>query len=226
MDWFFNSVLDWLVNDLPAVISYNWAKIVGTILFMFGGAIYIWCKRKREWWTKQFYGVVNVSFDVVRDHKLLTSALLEDKLEDAFSSLPHIVGIIVKAAKKTTEQEPFLIFPKADRWHVMSQILAVIAETNKGIAWGAVAEEPKSVAVPCHYAVTYERSPKMKAGKIRIIVVPDWVLEDRSVLDNNEMSTEYSHHADRIMTLRQIREDVLSDKKTKFSRAIRIFVPA
>ena len=217
MNWFFNEVSNWIAD--------NWAKVIGTTLFMFGGMAWLWVKRKNEWRTKQFYGVVNVSYDVVRDGKLLTSALLEDRLEDAFSSLPHVVGIIEEAAKRTTEQEPFLIFPEADRWHVMSQILAVIAETNKGLAWGGVSKEPRCVPVRCHNAATYERHPDMKDGKIRVIVVPDWVLEDRAILDDHEMNTEYAHHLDRIMTLRQIREDVLSDKH-EFTRAVRIFVPA
>jgi hypothetical protein len=65
----------------------------------------------------------------------------------------------------------------------------------------------------------------MKAGKVRIIVVPDWMLMDRSVLDNHEMNVEYAHHQDRIMTLRQMREDVLSENP-QFTRAVRIFVPA
>jgi hypothetical protein len=219
------TLLNWIVGDLPTIIEYNWTKILGTFLFMFSGAVYVWAKRRREWQTKQFYGVVNVSFDVIRDNCLLTSALLEDRLEDAFSSLPHIVGIIKAAAKKTVEGAPFLVFPEKDKWLVSSQILAVIAETNKGFAWAAVSKEPKCDIVPCHYAATYERHPNMKAGKVRIIVVPDWMLMDRSVLDNHEMNVEYAHHQDRIMTLRQMREDVLSENP-QFTRAVRIFVPA
>jgi len=216
-----NTITDWLVNGLPVFIQDHWAKVLGSLLFAVGSIVFIYLRHLKEWRSRQFCGVLNVSFDVIRDGVLLTSAVLEDRLEDALSSMPYTVGIIKRAAKKTTEEDPFLYFAEKDRWHVMSQVLAVIAETNRGV-WNAVGDcNTTARFVTCHFAVTYERFEEMKVGKVRVVVVPEWALE--GLEEDTFTTTEYTHHIGRIHTLMKMKDDVFGGNP-QFTRAIRIWV--
>lgn len=217
--------MEWadLLGQASEFINSNWLKLLGTVLAGASGGVYMWCRNIREWKSRQFYGVFNVSFDTIHNGKLMTTALLEDKLEQAFSSLPSVVSIIKNAAKKTTIEDPFLRFSDKDKWHVGSQILVAIAETNRPTSWNFVAERPFSNQVDCYFAATYERFAGMKSGKIRVIVAPKWLLES-DALDgkSTKLRTEYVHHADRIKTLRMMREDTRKEVPD-FTRKIRIY---
>lgn len=215
----FSPLVDWLQNGLPEFISNHWLKVLGSIAAAIFGTVIIYLRNYREWTSRQFYGTFNISFDTIRNNYLLTTAILEDNIDSALSNVPHAVKIIQGAAKKTTEENPFLILPEEDRHHIMSQIRASIAETNQSFSWGGAQKRPRCHQVGCYFALTYERFEGMKTGKIRVIVVPEWVFDK---LEAPELKTEYVHHKDRIETLKKIRDDVYSGDP-QFSRMIRIY---
>ena len=215
----FSSLVDWLQNGLPEFITKHWLKVLGSIIAAIFGTVVIWWRNYREWSSRQFYGTFNISFDSIRNGHLFTTAIAEDNIEIALSNVPHAVKIIQNAAKKTTQDNPFLILPEEDRHHIMSQIRACIAETNKSFSWSGTQEKPRCREVGCFFALTYERFRGMKTGKIRVIVVPEWVFDK---LESPNLLTEYVHHKGRIETLKKIRDDVFSGDP-QFTRMIRIY---
>ena len=213
-------LVQWLQYGFPEFIDKHWLKILGSLIGAFLGGSIIWVKNYLEWRSRQFYGTINISFDTIRNQYLLTSAILEGSIENILSNVPHAVKIIKTAAKKTTEDNPFLILPENDRDHIMSQIRACIASTNTTYSWAAAQKRPACRQLGCFFALTYERFKKMRTGKIRIVVVPEWVLKT----DLENLKTEYVHHKDRIETLRKIRKDV-ETQRFQFTRMVRIYTP-
>lgn len=132
--------------------------------------------------------------------------------------------LIRRAAKKTTESQPFLVFPSHDRWYVLNLIRLAIAEPFRIGTAAKLVPETKVAEVECVFALTYERYKGMRQGKIRVMLIPRAVLDDPSSFDR-PLRLEAESHRDRITTLKAMQRDWLKGKDAQFCMNVRLNVP-
>ena len=132
--------------------------------------------------------------------------------------------LIRRAAKKTTESQPFLAFPSHDRWYVLNLIRLAIAEPFKIGTAAKMVAEAKVAEVECVFALTYERYKGMRQGKVRVMLIPRALLDDPASFDR-PLRLEAESHRDRITTLKAMQRDWLRGKESQFCMNVRLNVP-
>lgn len=209
----------------------HWSKPVGWVLFLLFTTFWGWLIARRRWKAKQDYNVIHFAQNTVQHRPTGTDGAMEpwlvlDGNEDPIDKVithPIAVKLIRQAAKKTTEHEPFLLFDPADRWYVLNHILLALAEDSKEATRAKLSRQAVVDEVPCVFALTYERYPKMRQGKTRIMLVRQSVFDNPEELDL-DFKFEAPSHSERVKTLRLMREDYRKGDKARFCMQVRINV--
>jgi hypothetical protein len=174
-----------------------------------------WFLAWRAWRKRQDLGVIHFSQNTLEERPtgpdgqmerwLILDVYSENPLEEEIS---HYAPrrLIQKAAKRTTVQQPFLHFPKEDRWYVLNLIRLAIAEPFRTGTAAKLVEGAKVVPVECIFAVTFERYATMRQGKIRVMIVKRSDLDNPKAFDE-PLRLESTFHRDRITTLRRMQTD-------------------
>ncbi|MCE9605106.1 MAG: hypothetical protein K8U03_09430 [Planctomycetia bacterium] len=142
---------------------------------------------------------------------LILDVIFEDLLTEIVSH-PMPRRLIRAAAKQTTESRPFLKFDEADRWYVLNIIRLAIAETCAVSTLAKMSTQSRVDEIECLFALTYERYPGMRQGKIRAMLVPKALLDDDKALYRDNIRFESDTHVHRVTTLRKMQDDYRSGK--------------
>jgi len=140
---------------------------------------------------------------------LMLDVIFENALDEVVSH-PMPRRLIRKAAKQTTLHQPFLKFEPEDRWYVLNLIRLAIAETCAPATIAKMSTQARVDEVDCLFALTYERYPGMRQGKIRAMLIPRELLDDDKALYRENIRFEAKSHSDRITTLRKMQDDYRS----------------
>ncbi len=207
-----------LFGHISEFVHDHWLKALGAVLASFASSIWGAWWGWRKWKTRQDTGVIHYSQNslVVERHGvsnivekiLVLDVYAENQLNQDISH-PVARRLIRRAAAKTTEDQPFLLFPKDDRWYVLNIVRLSIAEQFRSGTAAKLAKSAKVEVVDCVFALTYERYPGMRQGKIRVMIVRHDVLVDPASFEGT-VKVESPSHADRIRTLRKMQNDYLS----------------
>lgn len=223
---------DWesIVHRASELAHDHWMKLAA-----WGGALafsslwaFFWAWR--SWRTRQDMDVIHVSQNTIVSRRtgtggaeeswLILDVHCEDPLEQVVSH-PMPRRLIRRAAKKTTESQPFLVFPPHDRWYVLNLIRLAIAEPFKVGTAAKLVPAAKVAEVECVFALTYERYKGIRQGKIRVMLVPRTLLDDPSSFDR-PLRVEAETHRDRITTLKSMQRDWLKGDNSQFCMNVRL----
>jgi hypothetical protein len=155
---------------------------------------------------------------------LILDVIFEDLLSEIVSH-PMPRRLIRNAAKHTTLHQPFLKFEPDDRWYVLNIIRLAIAETCATATIAKMSTQAKVDEIECVFALTYERYPCMRQGKIRCMLAPKSLLDDDKVLYRDDIRFESPSHSDRLTTLRKMQDDYLSGSESEYCMTVRLNVP-
>ncbi|MFO1020429.1 MAG: hypothetical protein U0903_07005 [Planctomycetales bacterium] len=224
--------MDWLAlaHKVIEFIEEHWIKaviaIALTALSGWWAAFWAW----RKWRLRQDADVLHISQNTIEmrptgenqalEPWLVLDVISEDQLEKVISH-PVPCQLIKKAALKTTVDQPFLIFPEADRWYVLNIVRLAIAEP---FAIGTAAKmlpSAKVGTIDCIFALTYERYSAMRQGKLRVMLIAKSLLENPKTFDR-PFRFESPQHSDRLTTLQKMQADYLKGKNSVCCMNVRL----
>jgi len=224
--------MDWqeLIQKVIQFAQDHWIKAVGALVltFLSGTWAFFWAWRK--WRSHHDTDVLHVSQNTIEmrptgpeggmEAWLVLDVHSENQLSNDITH-PIPCRLIKQAAGRTTEEQPFLRFDKEDRWHVLNIVRLALAEPFKIGTAAKMLPEAKVGVVEAIFAMTYERYATMRQGKIRVMIVPKSMMEDRGALER-EFRFSSPQHSDRVITLRKMQADYLKGKDSEFCMDVRL----
>jgi len=175
-----------------------------------------WCvigalaaKRRYDWQQGRFSQQVNFSLNTLVDEDGACTLLLRTLLEESATQVwinDYGVGRVLRAARRTTVERPFLQIGEArDRDVVMVAVLNVLSERFSD------AFVARALGIPARsevflYGLTWERYGEMKTQKLRVMVIKRSDLQ-RMFGDGPQspkIGIAEESHRPRIGTLRQM----------------------
>jgi len=168
-------------------------------------------KRRFDWRQRRFAQQVNFSLNTLVEDDGSPTLLLRTLLEESAAQVwinDYGVGRVLKAARRTTAETPFLQIADArDRSMLMVAVLNVLSErfSDAFIA--------RALGIPAKtdtflYGLTWERYGEMKTQKLRVMVIKRSDLRNmfNDPEDALEICVAEESHQPRIRTLRQMYE--------------------
>jgi hypothetical protein len=175
---------------------------LGLVVTWVGIALVAW-RRRRDWKSKRFTGLVNFSLNYVADNKLMMRTLLEVPANAVWLN-EYGVKLVMQAAAKTRADQPFIVLnDPADMQFVKHAILNVISQRFAEPFLGHV------VGAPVHkasflFALTFEKYADMRTRKFRVLLVEESSLPAMFGPDVPDSQVEEVNHKDRIGVLRMM----------------------
>lgn len=225
---------DWqnLIGRVAELAQDHWARALGWAAAFLFSTVWASLLAWRSWRNRQDMDVIHISQNTIArrptgpkgEHEswLVLDVHFEDPLEHVISH-PIPRRLIRRAAKKTTEQQPFLLFPADDRWYVLNLVRLAIAEPFKVGAAAKMIPGARVEEVECVFAITFERYPGMRQGKIRVMLVPKTLLEKADSF-TGPLRLEADSHRDRVKTLKAMQADYAKGADSQFCMDVRLSV--
>ena len=192
-----------LVADL---INDHWVKmLVGLGVFLAGR----WWGRfraARAWKRREFLHRIMVSLNSIKPSQngnptLAIRTLLECDLEEVLLNSTAATKLL-KFATRTTERQPVIPIPQADRWYFLNAVLNQVAEKY---SHGNLAQDIGVASASRSYLVclTNETAGPVRTHKIRAMVMR----KDQFIAGEFQqaMNIEQPHHRTRLETLKVMR---------------------
>ena len=185
----------------------HWELLLLAATWSVIGALAI--KRRYDWRLRRFTQQVNFSLNTVVEAEGSRTLLLRTLLEDSAAQVwinDYGVGRVLKAARRTTVENPFLQIPEArDRDLVMIAVLNVLSERFSDAFVAQVLGMPTTTDTFL-FGLTWERYGEMKTQKLRVMVIKrsdlESMFDDR--IDSREIHVTEESHRPRINTLRRM----------------------
>lgn len=214
-----DSFVEGLFEHFNDLIVDHWSKL----LFLLLGAIIFWLFRRwrdhREYLTAQFNSQVIVTLTTIRDGTLNLFTLDAPEIDRVFRN-QMIKGLVVRAAAKTTVEDPVLRFQaeKDRQLAYMSVVNHVSGLFRDGLVALAVGRPVE--AIPFLLALTWERDGDLVTQKLRVMAVAR-----QSLLDWPDAMPALlkPYHAIRHRTMLALKRTYL-EKPTEFAQ-ITVSVP-
>ncbi|HVA51663.1 MAG TPA: hypothetical protein VNH11_35310 [Pirellulales bacterium] len=224
---------EWIVHRTTELTHDHWLKVVASGAALAFSSLWAFFWTWRSWRSRQDMDVIHVSQNTIvvrrtgaddtEEFWLILDVHFEDPLEQVISH-PMPRRLIRRAAKKTTENQPFLVFPSEDRWYVLNLVRLAIAEPFKVGTAAKMVPDARVAEVECVFALTFERYKGIRQRKIRVMLVPRAVLDNPTVFER-PMRLEAESHRDRITTLKAMQRDWLRGEESQFCMNVRLNVP-
>ena len=160
----------------------------------------------QSWKKREFFNRLNVSLNSLRDGKLLIRTVLEKTCEDVFLNKVAVERLL-RAAQKTTIENPFIPVAKEDRWFYLNAVLNELSET---FAEGLFRREAGKPHECLRYLIclTNECDGDVKTRKVRAMVIrKDSLLN----LPKEQPTLESQSHSIRWKTLQQMQKTYAAD---------------
>lgn len=222
-----------IVDRATELVHDHWLKVAAWGAAIAFSSLWAFFWAWRSWRNRQDMDVLHVSQNTIVSRPtgdkaaeelwLILDVHFEDPLEQVISH-PMPRRLIRRAAKRTTENQPFLLFSKRDRWYILNLIRLAIAEPFRVGTAAKMIRDARVAEVECVFALTYERYKGMRQGKIRVMLIPRAILDDPQSLDR-PLRLEAESHRDRITTLKAMQRDWLKGKESQFCMNVRLNVP-
>ncbi len=216
-----------IYGKMREFVHEHWIKAMMWLIATFISSLWTWVWARRKWRSRHDLDIIHFAqntFETRNDAGgkkwLILDVLREGPLKSVIAH-PVPRKLIKDAAKLTTETQPFLIFDAADRFYVLNLVLVEIAEMFKTGTGKKLFDPALVVTVDCVFALTYERYPKMRQGKLRVMVVKRSDLDCLPAI--GDLSFESPTHCDRMRTLAMMREDCAAGMdQAKHCMAVRL----
>jgi hypothetical protein len=201
------SLLDFLIQARDLLIA-NWEPVATLATLLLILATY---RRARLAWTKRhFLTRVNFSVNYVEGGFLRIRTLREVDITQVLLNNEHGIRMLMRAARRTTLQKPFLELPPNDAWIVLN---AILNELSEQCATGFLARSMGAPAATGSYlfGITCEKDRSIRMNKLRVMVIEKSLLERIHELDYLEF--EQPSHRVRYQTLNRMREIYLDEAR-------------
>ncbi|HUT92294.1 MAG TPA: hypothetical protein VMY37_22560 [Thermoguttaceae bacterium] len=180
-------------------------------------------KARSVWKARDFMTRVNFSLNYVDANKLKIRTLRETEIDRILLGNRHGRRIVLRAARRTTAEQPFLRLPRTDSWLVLNSVLNELSEE---FAEGFLAA---SIGIPTKaatfvFAITCEKHRDVRMNKIRVMIVEKSLLLEIDKFSDVEFERD-SHHV-RYQTLKMMRELHLAPEDQHAVMEMEIRVPA
>lgn len=149
----------------------------------------------RAWRKHKFYHRVNVSLNYISNDTLKIRTLFETDLSNILLNNPAAVKIVTRAAKRTTPDNPFLMFSSEDNWYILNAVLNEIAERFQVGTMKASVDAYSSHIINVRFALTCEKDDDVKLHKIRILVISEKECSNiyKDKVQNIQFESEHHH---------------------------------
>ncbi len=180
-------------------------------------------KARSVWKARDFMTRVNFSLNYVDANKLKIRTLRETEIDRILLGNRHGRRVVLRAARRTTEEQPFLRLPKTDSWVVLNSVLNELSEEfAEGFLAASMGIATKAATFV--FAITCEKHRDVRMNKIRVMVVEKSLLFEIDKLSDVEFERD-SHHV-RYQTLKTMRELYLAPEDQRAVMEMEIRVPA
>jgi len=214
-------MIDWqqYYDEALAFAEDHGTKALGALLAFLATSSWALFRAWRSWRNRSDLNVFHLAQNGFRlrptgpDGAMQPWLVLDVVFEDLLSEIvshPMPRRLIHKAARHTTVHQPFLKFDKEDRWYVLNIVRLAIAETCATATLAKMSTVARVDEVEAVFALTFERYPDMRQGKIRCMLAPKSLLDDDKALYRDDIRFDSPSHADRLTTLRKMQDDHLS----------------
>lgn len=201
IDWavFFARVKEVALN----IVSDHWVELLGTAIVFLVGAWFGKFRQRVAYRKREFFERFNFSLTYVLKGILRIRTVFEKPLREiVFNEL--LVEIILKAARKTTPEDPFLRFDDPeDQWLVLNAILNEFSEQFAEGEFLDLAGQPV-VTLRCYIGITCEPDTDVRIRKVRGLVEVEEFLEEIASGKASEPEYESRHHHVRWKTLKKM----------------------
>lgn len=193
-----------IVNSLLNYLAANWPELIW-IVVVAGIASYLAGRQSRRLWEqREFLDRLNVSLTTVNNGQLKIRTVLEMDVVDIFLNR-SAASRIVELAKRTTQSDPIIPIPDADRWYYLNSILNEISERfavghlrkDVGLSVNVI---DYLICLTCEPAgdLKTNKAGEIRTKKVRAMLVRRQLLE---TLPSEEPKYESPSHAIRWQTL-------------------------
>ena len=180
-------------------------------------------KARSVWNARDFMTRVNFSLNYVEGNKLRIRTLRETEIDRILLSNRHGRRVVLRAARRTTVEEPFLRLPKADSWIVLNSVLNELSEEfAEGFLAASMGMPTKAATFV--FAITCEKHRDVRMNKIRVMVVEKSLLLEIDQL--SQVAFERDSHHVRYQTLKTMRDLYLAPESRHAVMEMEIRVPA
>ncbi len=166
------------------------------------GIVMVYIRRRQQWRRKTFMRQVNFSLNYVDGQTLMLRTLLEDTALRVWLN-EYGVGLVVAAAAKTTEAQPFIpIDSESDLNYIQRAVLNVLSEKFASVYVARSLGAPVKMEEYL-FGITCEKYGRMRTQKIRVIIIRERDLKSLFATDRAaEIKFVSTVHEDRFKTLK------------------------
>jgi len=202
-----------LLQTIRNLATEHGIKVLTAAAFTLAGWLIGRWRAARSWRNREFFNRLNVSLNSIHVGKLLIRTVLEKTCEEIFLN-SHAVDRLLKAAQRTTKEDPFVPIEKSDRWFYLNAVLNELSETFASGLFRREAARPHQ-AIRYLICLTNECDGEVRTRKIRAMVIRKELLIN---LPKEQPALESPNHQIRWKTLQQMQKEYVADP-TRFIEA-------
>lgn len=188
-----------VIDAVEGLILDHWTKFVVGALFMVLGWMLGKYRARQQWRRREFLNRLNISLNTLQNNRLLIRTLYEGMLSDVILNSTAEANII-QAARKTSEANPLLEFPKEDYWHYLNPVLNQISEQ---FSEGLLRKDMGQQVACATYLIclTCENAGDLRTRKVRAMVIQKAQLAN---IDNHQPDLDRMAHKTRWETVKKL----------------------
>ena len=205
---------------MPIVLDFlenNWEPLATLVTLIVVIATY-W-KSRSTWKARDFMTRVNFSLNYVEDNTLKIRTLREADIRHILLGNQHGRKVVLRCARRTNLEKPFLQLPKKDAWIVLNSILNEISEQFAEGFLAAAMGAPIRIATYV-FGITCERHSDVRMNKIRVMIIEKSLLEKIDAL--GKLRFELEHHHVRLDTLKRMQAIYRSPQRDRNLREVEL----
>jgi hypothetical protein len=196
-------LLDWTTETFNSSLPGITITLLGSTI----ASVALFVRGRIEWQRAKFESRINISLNTVSGGVLRIRTLLEDEVKNVVLS-SYARRLLKKAAKKTTLEDPFLLFvSRRDAWMVYNELVNAISGLYSAQILSAAIHGTGAIEERFLIALTWERDADIRIQKLRVLVIQESVL--RKLGDDIKLKPEIPAHLARIGALKKMRQQLL-----------------
>jgi hypothetical protein len=179
-------------------------------------------RARSVWRARDFMTRVNFSLNYVDANKLKIRTLRETDIDRILLGNKHGERVVLRAARNTSTEHPFLRLPRRDAWLVLNSVLNELSSRfSEGFLAASMGVPTRSATYV--FAITCERHRDVRMNKIRVMIVEKSLLLEMDRFQDLEFESN-SHHV-RYETLKTMRQLYLAPEHRHAFMEIEIVMP-
>ncbi|MCE9643134.1 MAG: hypothetical protein K8Q97_02285 [Candidatus Andersenbacteria bacterium] len=198
------NVFEQFYGAIHELVLDHWAKALVTlgvmILMALWGGYRAWVDLR----NRTFYRRFHFSLNILRDGKLRIRTLDEMDAGEVVLQNSAAVNALIKAAKQTTIDDPFIRLPESIHWIVLNCALNELASLIPSTGLFHFDLGLPTVQEKYVLALTCEKDPDVRTRKVRMMIVRKQTLLSMLGSEFQDPILESQNHSVRVRTLKKM----------------------